>query len=66
MRTSYAAKLYRDRAEECFRFAENAGDAPIRDTFESLGYEMLAAAEDFEPTADTPVTPRGPAKYSLG
>jgi hypothetical protein len=58
MRTSHAAKIYRERAEECFRLAKNAGDTPIRDTFESLGHEMLAAAADFEPAAAAPVTSR--------
>ena len=60
MQDSHAAKIYRERAEQCFRLAIKAGDAPIRDTLESLGYDMLAVAEEFEPTAAA-----GPAKKPL-
>jgi hypothetical protein len=50
MPSSYAAKIYRERAEECFQLANAAGDCPTGSALERLGYEMLEAAEEFEPT----------------
>ena len=49
MPTSYAAQIYRERAEECFQLAKAAGDCPTGSALDRLGYEMLEAAEDFEP-----------------
>jgi hypothetical protein len=50
MPTSYAAQIYRERAEECFLFAKTAHDSSTGSALERLGYEMLEAAEELEPT----------------
>jgi hypothetical protein len=50
MATSYAAKIYRERAEECFLLAKTARDPSTGSALERLGYEMIEAAEEFEPT----------------
>jgi hypothetical protein len=50
MPTSYAAQIYRKRAEECFLLAKTARDSSTGGALERLGYEMLEAAEDLEPT----------------
>jgi len=51
MRTPYAAQIYRERAEECFRLAKATSDLQSRSALERLGHEMLMAAEQIEPTA---------------
>jgi hypothetical protein len=52
MRTSYAAQIYRERAEECFLLAKTARDPSAGSALERLGYEMLEAAEELEPTRE--------------
>lgn len=50
MSADHLAKIYRDRAEECFQLARTARDAWTRKALEDLAYEMLDCAEDFAPT----------------
>ena len=50
MRRSYAAQIYRERAEECFLLPKTARDPSAGSALERLGYEMLETAEELEPT----------------
>src|SRR6202163_2167822 len=43
-------KYTRERAEECFLLPKAARDPSTRSALERLGYEMLEAAEELEPT----------------
>ena len=46
---SHLAVVYRARAEECFRLAEEDDDSWIAKALEDLGRNMLEAADENEP-----------------
>jgi hypothetical protein len=47
--SSHLAAVYRARAEECFRLAEEDDDSWIAKALEDLGRNMLEAADEIEP-----------------
>jgi hypothetical protein len=56
----YAARHFREQAQECFRLARETSDPWVSRALDSLGFEMLDTADEIEPRSQP-----GPLRASI-